>query len=229
MIPLWFSASNRFSNRNQWLSTYWLLLRVPWKLELETTRWLQVGLNLGQEAQPPLGIAWRSANWEVVNKDNDKCMIESRYQMLTADVSFHGHSKIVLESSPGLLNVHAQVLFIALKREENYSTPLKFVLVVCWQTDASLISWIGPKLVVLWFTHSSTESWFFYQFSLIWMFKAVQPQLHLDYITLHSKWQIIAASFDIQCNNINHDEFPFTIHVASIHYFSWIPLQCSIN
>lgn len=65
-----------------------------------------------------------------------------------------------------------------------------------------------------------SESWFSCQFPLLWMFQAIRPQLHLDYIPSHSKWQIIAAPSDIQCNNINHDEFPFTVHVASIHYSS---------
>lgn len=49
-------------------------------------------------------------------------MIESRYQMLTADAPFHGHSKIVVESGPGLLNVHVQILFLVLKREGKCST-----------------------------------------------------------------------------------------------------------
>lgn len=150
---IWFSASNRFYNRNQWLSTRWLLLRVSWKFKLATTRWLQEGLNLGQAAQPPLDLVWKPAGWEVVNEDSDKCMTESSYQMLRADVPFHGRPKIILESGPELLNVHVQTLFLALKREEKYITPLKSVLVMWWQTDASLISWTGSKLVALWFTH----------------------------------------------------------------------------
>lgn len=63
----------------------------------------------------------------------------------------------------------------------------------------------------------------------MWMFQAIQAQLHFDYIPSHSKWQIIAASSDIQCNNINHDEFPFTVPVASLRYCSWIPLEWSTN
>lgn len=102
---------------------------------------------------------------------------------------------------------------------------LKSILVISWQTDASFRSWtytlVEGTVDCPW---RGTESCFFCQSYSIWMFKAIQPELHLDYITLYSKWQIITAAFDIQCNNINHDEFPFTIHVASIHYFSWIPL-----
>lgn len=50
--------------------------------------------------------------------------------MLRADVPFHGRPKIILESGPELLNVHVQMLFLALKREEKYITPLKSVLVM---------------------------------------------------------------------------------------------------
>lgn len=58
----------------------------------------------------------------------------------------------------------------------------------------------------------------------VWVSQAIQAQLHLDSIPPHSKWQIISASSDIQCNNINHDGFPFTVPVAPIRYSSWIPL-----